>query len=89
MCIRDSLHRIVGQPVLELSKGLLARKNLEPLYRPLSAIGLLDCGVENTLRSAPDVAARAVALDKRNDRVIGNAVLPVRILDRLAVFGQS
>ena len=78
-----------GSQFLNLAKGLFAGKNLKPFHRAFSAIGLLNSGVENALGGAPDIATGTVALDKRNDGMIGNAVLAVRILDRLAVFGQS
>ena len=40
--------------------------------RRLPAVCLLDCGIEDALGCSPDVAAGAVAFDKRNDRAIGH-----------------
>src|SRR6185437_14706718 len=70
--IARRVYGVVGQPVLELAKGLLAGEDFKPLYAALAAIRLLHCGVEDALRCAPDVPARAVAFDVRNDGVIRN-----------------
>ena len=81
-------HRIVGQPVAELAEGLFAGEDLEPADGALAAVGLFDRGVEDPLRSLPDVAAGAVAFDEGNDGMVGNGKLPVLVVDRLAVFRQ-
>ena len=80
--------RVVGQPGVELAKCLFAGEDLKPLDGALAAVGLFDRGVEDALRSLPDVAARAVALDERNDGIVGHLKLPVAVLNRLAVGGK-
>ena len=79
---------VVGQPVVELAIGLLAGEDLEPRDRALAAVGLFDRGVEDALRSLPDVAAGAVAFDEGNDGIVGNLILAVAVLDGLAVLRQ-
>ena len=64
-------HRVVGQPGAELAKGLFAGEDLKPADGALAAVGLFDRGVEDPLRGLPDVAPRAVALDERNDGMVG------------------
>jgi len=81
-------HGIVRKPGLELAKGLFAGKNLKPLDGPLAAVGFFHGCVEYPLRRLPNVAAGAVAFNKRNDGMIGDFELPVAVLNRLAVFGQ-
>ena len=79
---------VVGQPGAELAKGLFAGEDLKPADGALAAVGLFDRGVEDALRGLPDVAAGAVAFNERNDGVVGDLILPVAVLDRLAVFRQ-
>ena len=70
--------RVVGQPAGELAEGFFAGKDLKPADGALAAVGLFDCGVEDSLRGLPDVAAGAVAFNKRNDGIVGDCELPVR-----------
>ena len=79
---------VVRKPGVELAKRLFARENLEPRDLALAAIGFFDRCVKNALRSLPDVAAGAVAFDKWNDGIVGNLILAVVVLDRLAVLRQ-
>ena len=87
--VHRRLHRVIGQPVLGLAIGLLAGQHLVPLHLALTAVGLLHRGVEDAPRGLPDVAARTVAFDERDNRVVGNRVGAVCILDRLAVCRHS
>src|SRR6202000_3453251 len=80
---------VVGKPVLRLAEGLLAGKDFEPGHFAFAAVGLLDRGVEDALGGLPDVAARAVAFDEGDDRVVRDGVLAVGVLDRLAVGGDG
>ena len=68
----ERVDRLVGQPVLEAVERLLAGEDLHPGDLPLAAVGLLDGGVEDRLAGAPDVGAGAVALDEREDRMVGD-----------------
>src|SRR5262249_55601333 len=76
--------RVLWQPVLEAVEGLLAGGDLHPGDPPAAAVGLLDGGVEDRLAGPPDVGAGAVALDERDDGMLGNLELPVRVADRVA-----
>ncbi len=67
----------IGQPALEHLKRLLARVHFHPMDLAFPAIRLLHRRIEHTHRSAPNVASRAIALNKRNDRIIGNIQLPI------------
>src|SRR4030067_825069 len=55
-----------------------------PGAAPLPVVRLLDRGVEDADGGAPDVGAGAVALDERDDRVVGHAELAVVDRDLLA-----
>ena len=79
---------VIGEPGFELAEGLFAGVDFEPLYGALAAVRLLDCGVEDPLRGAPDVASGAVAFDKRDDGMVGDGEFSIGILDRLAAGGQ-
>src|SRR5581483_8295692 len=63
------------------------RKYFVPDDAPLAAISLLDSRVEHANGGLPDIAAGAVTLDERNNRVIGNTVPRVTVLNRSA-FGR-
>ena len=62
----------VGQPALELVVGLLAGVDLVPVDLLLTAVGLLDRGVEDTHGGLPDIRPDAVAFDERDDGVVGD-----------------
>ncbi len=81
-------HRVVGQPGAELPEGLFAGEDLEPADGALAAVGLLYRGVEDALRGLPDIAARAVPLNKGDDGMAGHLELPAFITDRLTVLGK-
>ena len=87
--VHGGLDGVVGQPVLGLAIALFAGQHLVPLDLALAAVCLLDRCVEDPLRGLPDVAAGAVALDERDDRVVGDDVLAVRVLDRFAFVGTG
>src|SRR5207244_3171736 len=68
----DRVQRGLRQPAVCGVECLLPCEHLEP-FDPAAAAGCpLDCGVEHAVRGAPDVGARAVSLDERNDRPIGH-----------------
>ncbi len=73
----ERLGCFIGQPALEHLERLLARVHFHPVDLALAAVGLFHSRIEHTHRSAPDVASRAIALNKRNDRIIGNIQLPI------------
>ena len=83
--VHRRLHRIVGQPFPSLAIALLARQHLIPLHLAPPVVRLLHRRVEYALRGPPDVPPRPIALYERNDRMVGNGIHPVRILDCLAV----
>src|SRR6185312_3214174 len=63
-------------------------KYFKPANSTLAAESLLHRRVEDALRSLPDVAACAVALNEWNDGMIGHLKLPAAILNGLAVLWQ-
>ena len=65
----ERLDGLVGQPVAGLVERLLAGEHLFPLDRLAVLLGRR---VEHELRRGPDVDAGAVALDERDDRVVGD-----------------
>jgi hypothetical protein len=50
---------------------------LKPFDLLLAIVGLLDRSIKYANRGAPDVRTGAIALDERNDRVIGHGQLAV------------
>ena len=81
----DGADGVVGKPVLKASLGFLSGKNFVPGYGALTLVCLFDSGVEDADGGFPDIAARAVAFNERDDRVIGDAVLAVAVFDLLPV----
>src|SRR5690606_25398113 len=68
----DRRQRFVGEPGIEELLRLLARIDLVPGEAALPAVRALHGAIEDVLRGAPDVWAGAVALDERDDGLIGN-----------------
>jgi len=68
------LQRLVGQPDVAAveARRLLARVDLHPVDLPGAAVGLLDGGVDDHPHRRGDVDADPVALDERDDRVVGS-----------------
>ena len=60
----DGADGVVGKPVLKAGLGLLAGKHFVPSDAALALVRLFDCGVENANRCLPDIAARAIPLNK-------------------------
>src|ERR1700674_1041456 len=79
----DGADGVVWKPILKASLGLLSGKNFVPGNGALTLIRLFDSGIEDADGGFPNIAARAIAFDERNDRVIGDAVLAVAIFDLL------
>ncbi len=69
---RESLLCLIGQPGLEELERLLTSVHFHPVELALSTVCFFHRGIENPHRSTPDIAARAVALHERDDRIIGN-----------------
>ena len=70
------VQRRLRQPLARRLKSLLAGEDFQPLDLALAAVGLLDRRVPHGHRRAGDVRTRAVTLDERNNRILGNAQLP-------------
>src|SRR5581483_3717745 len=86
----DGIQGGLRQPVAHLLVRLLAGQDLHPGDLALAVVGRLDRGVEDALGCPPDVRTRAVALDERDDRVVGDVQLAVGADgDRLAVPGDG
>src|SRR5256712_1258082 len=85
----DRVKRRLGEPAVCSFEGLLPGQHLEP-FDPAAACGRpLDCRVEHAARGAPDVGARAVALDERDNGPIGHdptSLLELDAVTHLPVF---
>src|SRR5206468_3741518 len=73
----ERLDGVVGQPVVELLERGFAGEHFEPGGLAFAAVGLVHGGVEHALAGGPDVWTRAVAADKRDDRVVRNGEFAV------------
>src|SRR6185312_6232159 len=88
--VARGLHRILGQPLAEALEGLLAGEDLIPGDAAFAAVAELDGGVPHRAARLPDVTAGAVALDERDNGVIGDDEFAVPRLDRFAGrYGQA
>ena len=67
------VERLVGEPDVAAvePRRLLARVDLQPVDLPRAAVGLLDGRVDDRLHHRRDVDPDPVALDERDDRVVG------------------
>src|ERR1019366_3672610 len=81
----DGADGVIREPVLKASLGFLAGKDFVPGYRALTLVRLFNRGVEDADGGFPDIAAGAVPFNKRDDRVIGNAILAVAVFDLLPI----
>ncbi len=68
----DRVERPLREPFVKLVVGLLAREDFVPHDAAFAAVSLLDRRVEDALGGLPDVAPRAVALDKGDHGVVGD-----------------
>ena len=70
--IAERLYGLLGKPFPGGVERLLAGQHLLPRNGTLTAVRLLDGGIEDVPGSTPDVGTDAVSLDERDDRVIGD-----------------
>src|SRR5262249_44349142 len=70
--LAEGRERVGRHPFAGLVEGLLAGQHLEPGDAALAPVRLLHGGVEHARGGAPDVAARAVALDVGDDGIVGH-----------------
>ena len=68
----EGLDGVVGEPVVELGFGRLAREDLEPGDFLGAAVGFFHRRVHDAHAGGPDVAPGAVAADEGDDRIIGD-----------------
>ncbi len=79
---------LIRQPGVELPVGLLAGEDLHPVDLALAAVGLGYRGVHDAHAGAPDVRPGAVALDERDDRIVGDDQLAVPNRNLRALRGR-
>ncbi len=79
--IAQDLKGDLGQPHVRAvhPRGLFAGENFHPGDLALAAVGLLNRRVHHLDHHRGDVEARAVALDVRNDGMVGNVERKVRV----------
>src|SRR5262245_4715938 len=68
-CIEGSFR----QPLSEFFMRFLPGENFIPDDPALTFVSFRNSGIEDTLRSTPDVRPGAVAFDKGNDRIFGDS----------------
>src|SRR5207248_11119696 len=68
----NGIHGIVRQPRFEFAESFFAGEDLVPDYATPAAIAFIYGSIEDAPRSSPDIAAGAVSLDVRNDRIFRN-----------------
>ena len=78
----------VGEPGVVGLVGLLTGENFHPMNLALAAVGLLYGSVEHPDAGAPDIPARAIALDERDDGLIGDVQFAVRDRNFLTARGD-
>jgi predicted phosphoribosyltransferase len=83
--------RLVRQPdVGSVDLGrLLAGVDLHPVDLPLAAVGLRDRRVDDLDHHRRDVESRAVALDVRNDRRVGDGEAVILVDGDLLATGRD
>src|SRR5262249_21880768 len=87
--IANGVNRRLRQPVTKLGEGLLSGKDFNPADLSLAAISAFHGAVKHSDRSRPDIAARAVAFNVRNDGIVGNLQLTATERDRAAARRQG
>src|SRR5262249_44856407 len=70
--LAEGLHGVVGKPRLESVEALLTGVNLHPRDLAPAAVRLFDGRIQHAYAGAPDVRARAIAFDERDDRIVGD-----------------
>src|SRR6185437_3484408 len=83
--VADGSYGFVRQPVIEFGFGFFSGENFIPGDAALALVGLFDGRIKHANRSLPDVAPSAVALNERDDRVVGDLVAPIRIRNSRAI----
>ena len=66
----EGLHRLIRKPGLKLPESFFPGVHFHPVDLAVSAVGFLDSRIKNAHRSAPDIAAGAVAFHEGQDRLI-------------------
>ena len=82
--VGEVVQRFLGQILAEPFERLVAGEHLVPVNPALCAVELFDRTVDDVLRGAPDVGTGPVALDVRDDGIVGNDDLLVLVPDASA-----
>ncbi len=81
------VHGFVGKPAVEELLRFFPSVHLVPLELALAAVRLRHRSIQDRARGAPDVGPRPVALDERQDRVVGHLELLALHADGFAGLG--
>ena len=73
----ESVHRVIGQPVIELLERFFAGEDFEPGDLAFAAVSLGHGRIKDAHAGSPDVRTGAVAADEWNDGVFRHAELAV------------
>ena len=76
----ETFYRFIRKPAFRKVEGLFACQYLVPRDAAVTAVRLVDRGVENALSRPPDIRSRAVAFDERDDR-LGRDVEHAPVID--------
>src|SRR5439155_13720385 len=80
---------VLGKPGAERLVRLLACEHFEPHDPALPLVGCGHRGIEDAPAGAPDVGPRPVALDERDNWLVGHVEAAISDLDALAFFGRG
>ncbi len=72
---RERGHGLFMQPAIVLLEGFLTGVHFHPADFLFALVSFFHCRVEDAHGCTPDIAARAVAFDKGNNRIVGNLQL--------------
>ena len=77
--VTDGVDGVIGEPVVEFGFGFLSGEDFVPGHSSFIPIRSLNGSIEHTDGSLPDVAARPIAFDVRNDGSLRDVITSARV----------